>query len=97
MDEAQRDCCRFSNSPCHESALLILLQAAILAGLSGQTARFRFRKKSQPQDGLMSLFNLLPALTDVDLSLLDPTSYFSRCLCSGFFLPKIKRGAISAP
>jgi hypothetical protein len=48
-------------------------------------------------NGLMSFFNLLPVFTDVDLSLLDPTSYFSRCVCSGFFLPEIKRGAISAP
>ncbi|WP_300630469.1 hypothetical protein [Pseudomonas sp.] len=31
------------------------------------------------------LFNLLTVFTDVDLSLLDPTSYFGRCLCSGLF------------
>jgi len=45
----------------------------------------------------MIFFNLLTVFTDVDLLLLDQTSYFSRCLCSGFFLPEIKRGAVSAP
>jgi hypothetical protein len=46
-------------------------------------------------DGLITIFNLLPVFTDVDLLLLDQTSYFSRCLCSGFFLPEIKRGAMA--
>jgi hypothetical protein len=55
------------------------------------------REEKPDSDGLMLFFNLLPVFTDVDLSLLDLTSYFSRCLCSGFFLPEIKRGAISAP
>ena len=38
---------RLSNSPCHEPALLILLQATMLSGLSGRTARFHRWKKSQ--------------------------------------------------
>jgi hypothetical protein len=45
----------------------------------------------------MSFFNLLPVFTDVDLLLLDQTSYFGRCLCSGLFYARNKRGAISAP
>jgi hypothetical protein len=49
MDDAQPNYCCFGNSPCHEAALLILLQTTILTGLSGQTARFPDRKKSQIQ------------------------------------------------
>jgi hypothetical protein len=46
---------------------------------------------------LMTVFSLLPVFTDVDLSLLDPTSTSAAAYAAAFFMPGIKRGAISAP
>ena len=48
-------------------------------------------------NGLMPVFSLLPVFTDVDLSLLDPTSYFGRCLCSGLFYAWNKTGRPKRP
>ncbi len=78
-------CCGLGNSPCLESLFFILEQKPILAWLSGQTARVQNLEEQPVFYGLINIFNLLPVFTDVDLLLLDQTSYFSRCLCSGFF------------
>jgi hypothetical protein len=77
------------NSACPESLFFLWLQTPILAGLSRETvgkqvamARSHLRKIS---DELKGPSNHRPVFTDVDLLLLDQTSYLGRCVCSGLF------------
>ncbi|MGK9417319.1 hypothetical protein ACSSUR_14400 [Pseudomonas cedrina] len=67
-----------------------------LAGFQGQRPASTAGRKPD-LNGLMIFFNSLPLFTDVDLSLLDPTSYFGRCLCSGLFYAKNKTGRHQRP
>ncbi|WP_130925951.1 hypothetical protein [Pseudomonas cedrina] len=67
-----------------------------LAGFQGQRPTSTAGRKAR-LEWIDDFFNSLTVFTDVDLSLLDPTSYFGRCLCSGLFYARNKTGRQQRP